>query len=628
IYKVEKALYGLHQAPRACQEKYVADILKKFDFTTVKTASTPIEPNKVLVKDTEAEDIDVHLYILMIGSLMYLTASRPNITFAICFCARFQVTLKTLHPYAVKRIFRYLKGQPKLGLWYPRDSPFYLEAYSDNDYVRASLDRKSTTGEYVPAASCCGQVLWIQNQLLDYGFNLMNSRIYIDNESTICIVKNPVFHSKTKHIEIRHHFIIDSYEKKLFQVIKIHTDHNVADLLTKAFDAYTYCCQMRVNVAKNKLTTVGNGYAAEGEKVNGQDHIQALVDKRKVIITEESIRRDLKFNDAEGTASLPNDTIFEELARIGSTMASTIICLANNQKFNFSKYIVDNMVKHLEGGVKFLMFLRFLQVFLDKQVEGMAKHKEIYVISSHTKKKKWFSTLIPITPTNTQPSSSKPHKKIKPKRKQRQATKFYSPSSEIPVEESIPAPFNDPLPSGEDSIQLNELIIFCTNLQQQVLDLEEAETAQAKEIANLKKRVKKLEKRRKSRPTGRSIEDIDQDAEIALVDEAHRRMHDADMFRVDDLKGNEVIVDTREKIIEKEVSTAYPVTTAEPEKPLKKKDQIALDEEVARKLEVEIKAEIEEEERIAREKDKANRVVIEEWDDVQAIIDADRPFVK
>ena len=90
--------------------------------------------------------------------------------------------------------------------------------------------------EYVAAASCCGQVLWIHNQLLDYGYNFMKTKLFIDNESTICIVKNPVFHSKTKHIEIRHHFIRDSYKKGLIQVLKIHTDHNVVDLLTKAFD--------------------------------------------------------------------------------------------------------------------------------------------------------------------------------------------------------------------------------------------------------------------------------------------------------------------------------------------------------------------------------------------------------
>nr|GEX74202.1 retrovirus-related Pol polyprotein from transposon TNT 1-94 [Tanacetum cinerariifolium] len=123
------------------QDKYVADILKKFDFTIVKTTSTPMQPNKALIKDAEAKDVDVHLYRLMIGSLMYLTASMPNIMFAVCACARFQFTPKTSHFHAVKRIFRYLKVQPKLGIWYPRDSPFDLEAFSDSDYAGASLDR-------------------------------------------------------------------------------------------------------------------------------------------------------------------------------------------------------------------------------------------------------------------------------------------------------------------------------------------------------------------------------------------------------------------------------------------------------------------------------------------------------
>ncbi|GJQ95397.1 putative ribonuclease H-like domain-containing protein [Tanacetum coccineum] len=150
------------------QDKYVADILKKFDFTTVKAASTPIETNKALNKDEEAGDIDVHLYRSMIGSLMYLTASRPDIMFAVCACVRFQVTPKTSDLHAVKRIFKYLKGQPKLGLWYPRDSPFDLEVFFDSDYAGASLDRKSTTGaEYVAAANCCGQMIWIQNQILN-----------------------------------------------------------------------------------------------------------------------------------------------------------------------------------------------------------------------------------------------------------------------------------------------------------------------------------------------------------------------------------------------------------------------------------------------------------------------------
>ncbi|GJV15337.1 putative ribonuclease H-like domain-containing protein [Tanacetum coccineum] len=205
------------------QDKYVADILKKFDFLSIRTATTPIESNKPLVKDEDGVDVDVHVYRSMIGSLMYLTASRPDIM----------------------------------------DSPFELEAYSDSDYGGASLDRKSTTGgcqflgrrliswqckkqtimanstteaEHVAAANCCRQVLWIQNQMMDYGFNFMNTKIHIDNESTISVIKNPVAHSRTKHIEIRFHFIRNCYEKRLIEVIKIYIDSNIADLLTKGFD--------------------------------------------------------------------------------------------------------------------------------------------------------------------------------------------------------------------------------------------------------------------------------------------------------------------------------------------------------------------------------------------------------
>ncbi|GJY14978.1 uncharacterized mitochondrial protein-like protein [Tanacetum coccineum] len=129
------------------QDTYADEILKKFGFSTVKTASTPMETLKPLLKDAEAEDVDVHLYRSMIGSLMYLIALRPDIMFAVCACARFQVKPKISHLHAVKRIFRYLKGQHKLGLWYPKDLPFDLEAYTDSDYAGASLDKKSTTGD-------------------------------------------------------------------------------------------------------------------------------------------------------------------------------------------------------------------------------------------------------------------------------------------------------------------------------------------------------------------------------------------------------------------------------------------------------------------------------------------------
>ncbi|KAJ9547280.1 hypothetical protein OSB04_019823 [Centaurea solstitialis] len=245
------------------QSKYVKDMLTKFGFLDAKSASTPMETHKQLTADVEGEEVDVHQYRSMIGSLMYLTASRPDIMFAVCVCARFQVRPKDSHLQAVKRIFRYLKGQPRLGLWYPYESPFELLAYTDSDYGGARLDRKSTSGgcqflgarlvswqckkqttvststaeaEYVAAAQCCSQVLWIQNQMLDYGITFLNTPVYIDNNSAISIVNNPVKHSKTKHIEIKYHFIRDSNEKKLIQVLKVHTDYQYADLFTKAFD--------------------------------------------------------------------------------------------------------------------------------------------------------------------------------------------------------------------------------------------------------------------------------------------------------------------------------------------------------------------------------------------------------
>ncbi|GJV41414.1 hypothetical protein Tco_1419854 [Tanacetum coccineum] len=192
-----------------------------------------METSKPLMKDENAEDVDVHLCRSMIGSLMYLTSLRPDIMFVVCACARFQVTPKVSHLYAVKRIFRYLKDRKSTtgGCQFLGSRLISWQCKKQTVMANSTIE-----AEYVAASNCCGKVLWIQNQFLDYGYNFMNTKIFIDNERTICIVKNPVFHSKTKHIDNRHPFIRDSNEKKLIQMIKIHTDQNVADLLTKAFD--------------------------------------------------------------------------------------------------------------------------------------------------------------------------------------------------------------------------------------------------------------------------------------------------------------------------------------------------------------------------------------------------------
>ncbi|GJV66887.1 putative ribonuclease H-like domain-containing protein [Tanacetum coccineum] len=148
------------------QDKYVAEILKKFNYTDVKSASTPVDLEKPLVKDGDADDVDVHLYRSMIGSLMYLTASSPDIMFAVCACARFQVTPKTSYLLAVKRTFRYLKGKPTLGLWYSRDSPFELVIYAKVS-KKTVVATSTTKAEYVAAASCCGQDKQIEYLMLN-----------------------------------------------------------------------------------------------------------------------------------------------------------------------------------------------------------------------------------------------------------------------------------------------------------------------------------------------------------------------------------------------------------------------------------------------------------------------------
>ncbi|GJS88800.1 putative ribonuclease H-like domain-containing protein [Tanacetum coccineum] len=551
------------------QDKYVANILKKFDFATVKTASTPIETNKALLR-------------------------RTNVS-CLCLC-KVPDTLKVSHLQAVKRILD-LERSPKLGALLSKDSPFVLKLSSDRVYVGEGL---------LLLLIVHGQVLWYPISMLDYGSTSMKPRFHIDNESTICIVKNPMFHSKTKHIEIRHHFIRDSYEKKLIQVIKIHTDHNVADLLTKAFDvsrghkewddrmkraattasslvaeqdsgninrtqsmvtsseaqiSFEAASKQSNDPPLSEITILGSAARGLAKIVNRERQIQALVDKNKVIITETSIRSDFKLDDTEGIDCLP------------------------------TALIVQKLEKNRE-------------VTEERQVVG-----------------KDFVT----------------------------------------DEDHVSTPSYDPPQSGEDSMQLFKLMNLCISLQEKVLDLEKAKTAQAKINTSLKEESTAVGKEMESRPSGlrmlrkgRKIEDLDADAEVTLVNETQEMNDDNLMFDTDVLEDVAEVVTTvsanveilneltlAQTLIEIKNAKPKPVTTAativtsvrprakgiifhdqeeqvsastktfsssqsqlpqvkdkgkgkimELEVPLKKKDQVALDEEMARNLEAQLQAEL------------------------------------
>ncbi|GJV12543.1 hypothetical protein Tco_1354084 [Tanacetum coccineum] len=667
------------------QDKYVGEILKKFGFSSIRTASTPMETNKALTKDEDGEDVDVHLYRSMIGSLMYLTSSRPDIMFSVCACSRFQVQPKVSHLNAVKRIFRYLKGQPKLGLWYPKDSPLILEAFSDSDYAGASLDRKSTTGgcqflgsrliswqckkqtvvanstteaEYIAASHCCGQVLWIQNQMLDYGFNFMQTKIHVDNESAICVVKNPVYHSKTKHIEIRHHFIRDSYEKRLIEMVKIHTDHNVADLLTKAFDVSRFnflvasigkrgrdtkipqsggppikvgdeAVHKELGDRMERAATTVSSLEVEQDsdaqtrfeaaskspmthlsqelthlEVGRTVELTAAIDGQVKTITKASLRRHLKLEDNGGVTTLPNSEIFEQLALMGpkktaweqfsSNITTAIICLATNRTYNFSKLIFDVMIKNLENPHKFLMYPRFIQIWLNKQRRLLQPYTRTYptpiltqkVFSNMKRVSRGYSgvdfSLFPtmISAPETSPSRITSSPSLSP---QHTPVSTPQPPNTQPTpdaEEAVPMPHESPLHSvhslgrDEGSLSLSELTILCTNLSNKVTSLE-AKLAQTKQtygtaLTKLIKKVKKLEQTVKSTQAkrrfrivesddeedledsskqGRKITEIDQDPSISLV---HNK---GTSWIQEDIEIQEKFSDDTEVVLEEEEPT-------------------------------------------------------------------------
>ncbi|GJY53540.1 retrovirus-related pol polyprotein from transposon TNT 1-94 [Tanacetum coccineum] len=253
----------VHQSPRGIfisQSQYAIDLLKKHGLDECVSMSTPMA-TKRLDADLQGTPTYQMTYRRMIGGLMYLTASRPDIAFATFVCVRYQARPTVKHLKEVKRIFRYLRQSYNMGLWYPKDSGFELIAYSDADHAGCKDDCKSTSGglqflggklvswsskkqdctamstaeaEYVSLSACCAQVIWMRTQLLDYGYKYNRIPMYCDSKSAIAISCNPVQHSKTKHIDIRYHFIKEHVERGTVEIYFVGTAYQLADLFTKA----------------------------------------------------------------------------------------------------------------------------------------------------------------------------------------------------------------------------------------------------------------------------------------------------------------------------------------------------------------------------------------------------------
>ncbi|GJS33638.1 retrovirus-related pol polyprotein from transposon TNT 1-94 [Tanacetum coccineum] len=236
------------------------DKAKIFSWTTDFTKYSHGGKSK-LDEDTQGKSVDPTHYRGMIGTLMYLTASRPDLTFAVCMCARYQAKPTKKHLHAVKRIFKYLRGTVNRGLWYPKDSSIALTAYVDADHAGCQDTRRSTSGsmqllgdrlvswsskrqksvaissteaEYIALSGCCAQVLWMRSQLTDYGLGFNKIPMYYDNKSAIALCCNNVQHSRSKHIDIIFHFIKKQVENGVVELYFVNTEYQLADIFTKA----------------------------------------------------------------------------------------------------------------------------------------------------------------------------------------------------------------------------------------------------------------------------------------------------------------------------------------------------------------------------------------------------------
>nr|GEV10187.1 retrovirus-related Pol polyprotein from transposon TNT 1-94 [Tanacetum cinerariifolium] len=253
----------ISQSPRSIfinQSKYALESLKKYGFESCDPVDNPMVEKSKLDEDKEGKAIDPSHYRGMIGTLLYLTASRPDLQFAICMCARYQARPTEKHIHLVKRIFRYLRGTVNRGLWYPKDSLVALTAFADAYHAGCQDTRRSTSGslqflgerliswsskrqksaaissmeaEYIALSGCCAQILWMRSQLSDYGLGFNKIPMYCDNKSAIALCCNNVQHSRSKHIDIKYHFIKEQVENGVIELYFVNTEYQLADLFTK-----------------------------------------------------------------------------------------------------------------------------------------------------------------------------------------------------------------------------------------------------------------------------------------------------------------------------------------------------------------------------------------------------------
>nr|GEU65062.1 retrovirus-related Pol polyprotein from transposon TNT 1-94 [Tanacetum cinerariifolium] len=406
-------------------------------------------------------------------------------------------------------------------------------------------------------------------------------------------------------------------ESEVFlRIINFFNGSSVKYALTVSPTIHTSCIRKFWTLAKVKM-------------VNDEVWIQALVDGKRVNIKESFIRRILRLDDAKVTSCLTNAEIFKGLARM-STMASAIICLATNQKFNFSRYILLSLVKNIEAGVSFLMFPMYVQLIINHQLGDMTHQKDIFAIPSLRKKvfanMKRVADAQPI-PIPTETSTFKPQKKHKPKMKHTKKPKVPHIESQAKHNDHLPSPSHNPLPSGEDSLKLKELMNLCTNLSNKVLDLKsevlDIKYTYREKIEKLERRVERLKDENR---VLKEHKDVDIDVEINL-EKVQAEAYNLDLdhqekvlsmldVNDDEPAGVEEVLEVVKaaKLITEVVTTAGCVIIQDPEettttatvklkvqakdkgkailieepKPLKRQVQIDLDGEVARQLEAEL----------------------------------------